>query len=302
MQSFSQQLFYKTAPDGTRIRLGHWHPKYQAKGLIVILHGRTEFIEKYEETIIELQSRGYEIWTMDWRGQGLSDRELAHRQKGHIRNFEAYLLDLEWLMTKIIRHQGLKPILLAHSMGGHIAARAFFEQQTKYSGLILTSPMFDIPLRGINGNCTRLLLYLFHFAGLNEKYVPGTGDYKLDSALFEGNALTSDPKRFDAIQCKIRNDPDLAVGGPTFGWVYAAFRSIDYLHSLQSHQGGICPVLVCTALSDKVVSISAQTKLCAKHGWKQISFEGSQHEILQEVDPIRNRFWEAFDKFCYDLS
>ena len=47
------------------------------RGICVLLHGQTEFIEKYVEVIAELQGRGFTVATFDWPGQGGSYRFLA---------------------------------------------------------------------------------------------------------------------------------------------------------------------------------------------------------------------------------
>ena len=71
----------ETATDGTRLRIGHW-PAASASRRVILCHGRTEFLEKYREVIGELNNRGCDVWSMDWRGQGLSDRMLVNPQKG----------------------------------------------------------------------------------------------------------------------------------------------------------------------------------------------------------------------------
>ena len=74
-------------PDGVTLRFARWDPPPGRKGTVVLLQGRAEYIEKYYETVRDLQSRGFAVATFDWRGQGLSDRALADRQKGHVRSF-----------------------------------------------------------------------------------------------------------------------------------------------------------------------------------------------------------------------
>ena len=84
----------ETTPDGTRLRIGHWPSDNGGNRRIVLCHGRTEFLEKYTETIGELAARGFEVWSMDWRGQGAFDRALKNPHKGHIDQFESYIADL----------------------------------------------------------------------------------------------------------------------------------------------------------------------------------------------------------------
>ena len=57
------------------------------KGTVCLFQGRAEFIEKYFETVRELRARGFAVATIDWRGQGLSDRALRDPRKGHVGDF-----------------------------------------------------------------------------------------------------------------------------------------------------------------------------------------------------------------------
>ena len=52
---------------------------------MILLTGRNECIEKYFETIRDLGARGFDGATMDWRGQGGSDRLLATAMRGYVR-------------------------------------------------------------------------------------------------------------------------------------------------------------------------------------------------------------------------
>tara|TARA_B100000686_G_C16752608_1_gene953469 strand:- start:337 stop:624 length:288 start_codon:yes stop_codon:yes gene_type:complete len=89
----------------------------------------------------------------------------------------------------------------------------------------------------------------------------------------------------------------LALGGPTYGWIHAAFTSLDKLQNLLNATSINIPVPVCTPTKDKVVSIKAQQQICHTLGWHQKFIEGSKHEILFERDTIRQYFWKTFDYF-----
>ena len=68
----------------------------------MLLNGQTEFIEKYFEVIDDLRARGFSVVTMDWRGQGGSDRLLANPLKAHIADFAQYDEDLAILMREVV--------------------------------------------------------------------------------------------------------------------------------------------------------------------------------------------------------
>src|SRR3954451_12467828 len=72
------------AVDGMSLRVARWHPQGRSTGTIVVCCGRAEFIEKYFETAADLLARGLTTIVFDWRGQGLSGRELDNSRKGHI--------------------------------------------------------------------------------------------------------------------------------------------------------------------------------------------------------------------------
>ncbi len=58
-----------------------------ARGTVVLLQGRNELIEKYFETIAELNAAGLWVATFDWRGQAGSERLLPEAGRGHVERF-----------------------------------------------------------------------------------------------------------------------------------------------------------------------------------------------------------------------
>src|SRR6185437_13498573 len=80
-------------PDGKSLRFARWRPPPGRKGTVCIFQGRSESIEKYFETVRDLRARGFAVATLDWRGQGFSDRALSDRRKGYVRDFSQYATD-----------------------------------------------------------------------------------------------------------------------------------------------------------------------------------------------------------------
>ena len=69
--------------DDIGIRYGVWSGcQSELRGTVLLLNGRKEYLEKYHETICDLNDRGFAVVSFDWRGQGLSDRLLPDRNKG----------------------------------------------------------------------------------------------------------------------------------------------------------------------------------------------------------------------------
>ena len=105
-------------PDGASLRFARWAPPLGRKGTVCLFQGRAEFIEKYFETVRDLRARGFAVATLDWRGQGLSDRALRNSRKGYVRDFSAYDIDLDTFIREVVLPDCPPPFFaLAHSMG-----------------------------------------------------------------------------------------------------------------------------------------------------------------------------------------
>jgi len=80
---------------GVRLRFARWEPtRGPHRGTICLFQGRTEYIEKYFEVVADLRRRGFAVATLDWRGQGGSERLLGNPRKGHVRSFADFDRDL----------------------------------------------------------------------------------------------------------------------------------------------------------------------------------------------------------------
>ena len=89
---------YFTTPDKIRIRYAVF-PKTAgaARGTVCLVQGRTEYIEKYFETVADFQKRGFAVATLDWRGQGGSDRQISagYRPNGSLQRVPARIVRRE---------------------------------------------------------------------------------------------------------------------------------------------------------------------------------------------------------------
>ncbi len=118
---------YFETHDGMKLRYAVFRSGASvAKGTVVILQGRNEYIEKYFETIRDLTARGLWVATFDLRGQGGSPRLIKKRRShGHVRRFSDYERDLDTFLEKVVLPDTRLPFyLLGHSTGGLIALSA----------------------------------------------------------------------------------------------------------------------------------------------------------------------------------
>jgi lysophospholipase len=266
------------------------------RGTVVLVHGRTEFIEKYAEVLEELCARGLETFTLDWRGQGGSTRPLRDPNKGHVDDFRQYEADLAHYVATVVRpasHGSLT--LLSHSMGGSVVLNYLHGHCGVFQRVLLVAPMVGIAL-GPARPLLRPMVRGLHRAGLRESYVPGTGPYQHGDHPFEGNDLTSDPERFQRQHEVIALAPHLALGGPTYGWLVQAFDANARLSARGYPESITTPTTFVIAGADTVVD-NAQTRRLAERmvDAEVVCVGGSRHELLKERDVFLEQFWSAFD-------
>ena len=286
------------ASDGLALRAARWTPPGDAKGTVVVANGRGEFIEKYFEVIGELRARGFRVVAFDWRGQGGSARELPNPRKGHVDDFSLYLRDLDALREQVLEPHCPKPWFgFGHSMGGAILLMQAHERRCPFERLVLVAPMVD--LAGLKfPRAVRWLAATLDTAGFGGSYVPGSGDTAYLTRPFEGNALTSDPRRYAIAGQAAVAAPQIAIGGPTVGWLDAAFRLMrafedgDYAAAIR------VPALIVAAGNDTVVSTPAIERFARQmKAGHALTIAHARHEVLVERDIFRDQFWAAFDAF-----
>lgn len=284
--------------DGRTLRVASFSPGPKAKGSIALFPGRAEFIEKYFETIGELLARGFHVATMDWRGQGGSERELANPRKGHIDDFQLYQRDLEAFDNQVVKFLCPPPwFALAHSMGAAILLEQAYSGRSPYQRLVLTAPMIEVV--GLRfPNAARLLADTLDMLGLGAMFIPGGRETSLIEMGFAGNKLTSDPTRLARNATVLAKAPELSIGDPTIGWANAAFRQMKRLTTPEFARRVHVPTLIVGCGNDRIVSLRATERFAQRLDLVSLVTIGpARHEILMENDRLRERFWVAFDAF-----
>ena len=288
--------------DGTPLRYALWEAtRGPLRGTVCIFSGRGEYIEKYFEIIADLRRRGFGVAIMDWRGQGGSKRALSNQRKGHVVGFTEYDRDLAIFMNDIVLPNLSGPyIALCHSMGGNILLRHAQAENSWFERMILSAPMIAIHenVVGHGRRTARAYAEMAGVLGLSTAYVKGGDDTPEELLDFESNNLTSDRVRWSRNKAVIERAPELGLGSPTIGWFKSALRSCAMLQKPDYPKYVTVPMLLFAAGADQVVSSQAIEDFAVelKIGG-HILMPGSRHEILQESDAIRQRFWAAFDAY-----
>ena len=197
--------YWLRTSDGVRIRASHAAAK-GAKGTVFILPGRTEYIEKYGHTASDFVRAGFDVISVDWRGQGLADRIGANPMVGHVDRFLDFQKD--WAAIRSFARDRAAPgpwHMVAHSMGGCIGLRALMSGSDMAS-VVFTGPMWGIQMASYLRPVAWALPRFAETIGLGHLLAPGTSIKSYPaSEPFESNLLTSDPDMFDYMRRHVRN-------------------------------------------------------------------------------------------------
>ena len=234
-----------------------------------------------------LRARGFAVATLDWRGQGLSERALSDRRKGYVRDFAEYDSDLETFMREIVLPDCPPPLFaIGHSTGATVLIRAAYRGRRWFDRMVLIAPL--IALAGAGSTPTAsMIVRAMRLAGLGSLYVPGGDAAVMESRPFAGNILTSDPVRYARNAAILEAEPALALGGPTVAWVDAAFRAMRAIRERGYPARIRQPMLIIAAGLDVVVSNSAIEDFATLlRAGSHLVVVGAKHELLDGAGPL----------------
>jgi lysophospholipase len=284
--------------DGLSIRFARWAPPPGRKGTVCLFQGRAEFIEKYFETVRDLRARGFAVATIDWRGQGLSERMLSNPRKGYVGSFSEYDLDLDAFVNDVVLPDCPPPIFaLAHSMGATVLLRAARRGQRWFDRMVLLAPLIGLPgLRRLQ--VTRVTVKTMRLLGLGGMYVPGGDASVMMQRPFADNLLTSDPVRYARNIAVLEAEPSLSVAWPTVAWADSAFKVMNELVEPGYPSKIRQPILIIAAGQDHIVSTAAIDSFAVRlRAGSHLIVPGARHELLMEQDRFRDQVFAAFDAF-----
>lgn len=285
---------YFVARDGLKI---HYISYVRKENLadVVIAHGFGEFAEKYEEMAYYFLQEGYNIYIMEHRGHGYSQRQVRDLQKIHVDSFDVYVRDLKDFVAKILP-KDRKRFLLAHSMGGAIAIRYLEEHPGTFQGVVLSSPMCkirfgELPTAGVSFLCD-----IMCGLGFGRRTAYGQRDFSTEDRFDKSSCMSK--VHYHAILQKRSKDPHYQTCKATYGWVRAGLRVSRQILQQENVNRIREPILILTAGQDHMVDLAAQKRFIsrAKH-IHHVHFEDSRHEIFHGTEQMRKRFYREVFHF-----
>jgi len=258
-------------------------------GALIILHGKSESYIKYAEVVYDIQDLGLSCYLMDFRGFGFSERILdGDPQKVYVGNFDDYVEDLKTFIDSVVKVKPhAKIFILAHSMGGCIAARFLEKYPDDVDAAILSSPMLEINTGIFPPAIAYAVAALGTALGKGKDYALGQGPRDDNPYFFEFTTTHSCARWSKWEEDLIPNNPEIISGGATYGWLKRSMEA----GALARRQAArvATPVLMLQDEEDSYVKPEAEDSFCKNAGvCTKVYFFGSRHEILIETDAIRN--------------
>lgn len=295
------------APDGHPIRRIDWpEPDSRpARGSLLFMPGRGDAYEKYLETFEHWRGRGWRVTAADWRGQAGSGRLGTDEVTGHVDDFAHWVGDLAQFWREWTAGRPGPRVLVGHSMGGHLALRAVAERALapEPAALVLSAPMLDVLPETLPPAVKHGTARAMCSVGDPRRPAWKWSEKPGEVPKFRQDLLTHDPDRYADELWWREARPELVMGPGSWGWVRGALASIRALARPGVIEAIGLPVYLIATTADRLVGVRAIRKAQARLPDVQALWFGPEaaHEILREVDTVRDRALAGIDAFLESL-
>jgi len=273
----------------------------EPKGCIVMLHGYCGFWGKFHEVAHFFWQVGFDVFFLEQRGHGYSGRQIDDKDMVHVMDYADYIADVKTFMDKIVMPSAgkLPKIIYAHSMGGAIAALFLEEHPEYFDAAVLSSPMFSIKTGSTPSIAVKLLCAKIRL--LQQENLPFPGGKRFDGIpSFETSSARSE-KRYNYIFNQRLKDEHYHTYMMSNGWGAASFKATARL--LRRASKVKTPVLLLTAGNDALVNMSGHEKFAKRaSNVKHINYEDSKHEIYNDVDEVREKYFNDIFTFIMNYA
>ncbi len=281
--------------DGTKIAYRIFRNE-NARANLMLVHGFSEFMEKYNELIYMLLKNGFEVYSIDLRGHGHSDRTVKDPSMVDVHSFEEYVRDIDVFFNMKLKGASRKNFILGHSMGGAVAVRYCEEHPDNFEKAVFSSPMIRMRTGKFPLFFVRFVSALLCHTGKATAYAFGQTSFNPKSRLSESSCRS--PERYEYIMDMRRNDPVNQTWGGSYNWVLAACRNTAFVLKSKNAAKITVPALVLAAGHDHLIDVSYTEKFAGKlPEGRYVFFPEARHEIYHSLVEDRTRFYEETISF-----
>lgn len=274
----------------------------KSRANIVIVHGLSEFTQKFYEFIYYLLNQGYNVFIHDQRCHGYSDRLTNEMDLLHVDKFTDYVLDLEYFIDNIVIPASTLPLYIySQSMGGAIATEYLSRPQNrgKVEKAVLAVPLFQpivkqvsVPVAQASAMIGRILVgpkkkfFISREFDPNVAYKPEPGSSKVRFERHIGLRRANE---------RYRSTP------MSFGWVHGSLQISSKLLKKKVLDNIQTPILLLSAQNDTMVQNSKQhifAQLCSTCQFVEIENVGhallaADNNTLSKVIPMILTFYDS---------
>jgi len=287
------------AADNWAIRRIDWQGAHPPRGSLLFLPGRGDHYEKYLETLAYYADAGWCVTAIDWRGQGESGRLLDDREVGHIDDFATWIADLRMFWSGWKSENPGPHVVMAHSMGGHLAMRALVEKAIDPDVVVMSAPMLSIQTGGLPLSWNHAFAKLMVTLGKGEVAAWKVSEKPMSPMSMRGKMLTHDDDRYEDEIAWWKLRPNVKLGPPSWHWIERAIASIRMLEAPGLLEAVQTPILLLATAGDQLVStprVIADGKRLP-HAETLIFGKEAAHELLREADPVRDQCIARINSF-----
>lgn len=283
--------------DGCRLSYDLWENP-NAEASIVLVHGFTEFAEKYRELASVFWACGYRVLLYDQRGHGFSENPGGDPDVIHAESMGDYAEDLKEMIDRVLLPGGkdLPVDLFAHSMGG--AAAVWYLE--KYPGTVrkcvLSSPMvcpysLNVP-RAFAKASTRVFCRR-EGGGTRFRYA-GTFD---PNATFD-KSCDGSAARFSYWLALRRATPEYQRAACSNRWSFASLTVCETILKRKLAKRVTAQVLLLSAGKDTLVRTEYHAKLAGRLPDCRVEkFPEAKHAIYSGPEKVREAFCRSVGDF-----
>ena len=270
-----------------------------SRGAVVVVHGLSEFSEKYHEFAWYFLNQGYDVFLYDQRCHGRSCRLTDRTDLIHVDHFSDYRKDLHRFVLDVVRPVTDGPLYLySHSMGGAVAAQYLAEHPEVFRKAVLSAPMIQ-PLTGnVPVWVARCGLTVYALLGNSRKKCFTSDEYDPDYPFQRSHDKSA--ARFYWNMANRHRNPCFCTTPQTVRWVQQAVSLRGSLTSKRFLKKIRTPILMICAEKDDVVSGQAQRQFadgCAL--CRHVELPDSTHGMLCGTpQTIEAHVRLTLDHFC----
>jgi acylglycerol lipase len=258
----TKEFSWKTADD-IELYGKYWSPENSIKGVVALVHGMGEHINRYNRLAQDLVKAGYAVIGFDQRGHGKSEG-----QRGHSPSYEHLMLSIDDLLHKAGEFfPEAKTFLMGHSLGGNLVLNYCLSRNPNVAGVISSSAFlklaFDPPAWKITlGNFVKNIF----------------------PSLPQSTALDATGISQIAEEVKMYTDDKLVHDKITPAMYFATMEKADY--ALQHAAEFTLPLLIYHGTADPLTSPEGSKEFASKvKGDVTLKlFDGGFHETHHDVN------------------